>query len=601
MFKSLSDYVAALEQAGELIRVRRRVDPALEIAEITDRFSKAPGGGKALLFENTGTEFPVLTNLMGSHRRICMALGVGELEEIPARIEELFEEFSAPRQGWFEKLRMLPVLGELSGWLPRTRSGRGACQEVVWQGAEASLDRLPILTCWPHDGGAFVTLPLVHTLDPDTGIRNVGMYRMQRFDPHTTGMHWHRHKTGERHYRRHKELGRRMPVSVCLGGDPVYTYAATAPMPDGIDEYLLAGFLRGRAVELVKCRTNDLYVPADCDFVIEGWVDPAEEKVIEGDFGDHTGFYSLKDYYPQFHVSCITHRRGAIYPATLVGIPPQEDAWIARATERVFLAPMRISMMPELLDLWMPQEGVAHNLAVASIDKSYPGQAFKVASAMWGAGQMMFNKAMVVASGPLTPGALQQALDHFDPHTDLLFSRGTLDVLDHSTPTPGVGGKVAVDLTDRLPEEGAAPAAVPFAAPADSSHTRGFAQWRTVFTTLDPEEVIPSLHGVKFLVRIDPAIDLSALRPESLLWLALANIDPARDGQVSDLVDGSGCLTLDARRKTTHRWPNVVTMSPEVIEQVDRRWAELGLGEPLASPSLEYLPLVLPGGAEVSR
>lgn len=354
MYRNLAEYVAALEKAGELVRISVPVDPVLEIAELTDRQAKQPGGGKALLFENTETGFPVLTNMMGSERRICMALGVERLSEVGERIEALLADAMRPKAGWMDKLKMLPLLKEVSAWMPRSVSRRrGECQQVVRRGDEADLSELPVLKCWPHDGGRFVTLPLVHTVDPETGVRNVGMYRMQVFDSRTTGMHWHRHKTGERHYRQYEKWGERMPVAVCLGGDPVYTYCATAPLPDGIDEYMLAGFLRRRPVELVKCLTCDLRVPGDCDFVIEGYVDPAEPKAVEGDFGDHTGFYSLKDLYPRFHVTCITHRRDAVWPATLVGIPPMEDAYIQLATERIFLAPIRLAVAPEVVDLWM--------------------------------------------------------------------------------------------------------------------------------------------------------------------------------------------------------------------------------------------------------
>ena len=458
MYKTLSEYIAALERAGELVRVNVPVDPVLEIAELTDREAKSPGGGRALLFENTGTPFPVLTNMMGSDRRIAMALGVESVDLLTGRIEELFAALTSPRPDLFDKLRMLPLLGRMSRWLPREVKGRGVCQQVVLQGDAARLDLLPVLKCWPQDGGRFVTLPLVHTLDPDTGVRNVGMYRMQLFSPQTTGMHWHLHKTGERHYRTYQRLGKRMPVTVCLGGDPAYTYAATAPMPDNMDEYLLAGFLRERPVELVKCVTNDLRVPADCDIVIEGYVDPSEEKVIEGPFGDHTGFYSLEDYYPLFHVTAITHRRGAVYPATIVGVPPQEDAYIAKATEKIFLAPIRAAMLPEVRDLWMPEAGVAHNIAVVDIRTDYAGQALKAASSLWGAGQMMFNKFMVVtASGrPVRDvAALADLLRRIRIPDDLMFSRGPLDVLDHAAPETGLGGKlmcivVTVCTIDRL-------------------------------------------------------------------------------------------------------------------------------------------------------
>lgn len=574
MYKNLTEYIAALEQTGELIRISAPVDPVLEIAELTDRQAKQPGGGRALLFENTGTGFPVLTNMMGSERRICMALGVERLGEIGERIETLFAEAVRPKAGWMEKLRMLPLLGEAAQWMPRNVSRKGECQQVVLKGDEADLSRLPVLQCWPHDGGRFVTLPLVHTVDPQTGIRNVGMYRMQIFDRRTTGMHWHRHKTGERHYQEYKKRGERMPVAVCLGGDPAYTYCATAPLPDGVDEYLLAGFLRRRPVELVRCLTNELRVPADCDFVIEGYVDPAEAKVVEGDFGDHTGFYSLKDLYPQFHVTCITHRRGAVWPATLVGIPPMEDAWIQLASERIFLAPIRLAVAPEVRDLWMPPAGVAHNAVVCVIDKSYPGQAFKVANALWGAGQMGFNKFLVVLSAEDAVGVsgegyldvIHERLHRFDPTRDALFSRGVLDVLDHSAPQTGFGGKLCLDLTRKLPEEG---------------------------------DERPYRSEIPIEVLWDGFVREAGLDFDELLWLATGNTDPSRDVSITP----KGVLRVDARFKPSavdRGWPNVVTMSREIIERVDARWSEYGFtGSPLPSPSRRYLPLVRSDAAKL--
>lgn len=558
MYRNLRDFITILENSGELLRIKEFVDPVLEIAELTDRQSKSDGGGKALLFENTGTSFPILTNMMGSERRICMALSVDHLSQIEQRIDSLFHQVTSPKRGLMDKLRMLPLLKEVSDWMPQRSRDRGECQKNEIE----NLDLLPILRSWPHDGGRFVTLPLVHTLDPDTGNLNVGMYRMQQFSPLSTGMHWHKHKTGERHYQRYKALGRRMPVTVCMGGDPAYTYAATAPLPDGIDEYILAGFLRSRAVKLVKCRTNDIYVPDDCDFVIEGYVDPSEEKVIEGPFGDHTGFYSLEDHYPTFHVTCITHRQGAIYPATLVGIPPMEDAWIALATERIFLSPIRFAMAPEIRDLWMPIWGVAHNIAVVVIEKSYAGQGFKVASALWGAGQMSFNKFLIILSADLlkSSGApytelIRERLHYFDPDQDTIFSKGVLDVLDHTSSVMGFGGKMCIDLTTKTIEEG-----------SERSY----------------RERIP------ISVKFDDSI--GRLDETELIWIAAGNIDAMRDIQIVD-----GELVMDARSKlgTGFRpFPNVVTSDIATIELVDRRWAEYGIGEFIESPSRRYLHLV---------
>ena len=568
MYKNLTDYIGALERAGELARVRVPVDPQFEIAELTDRESKRPGGGRALLFENTGTAFPVLTNMMGSDRRIAMALSVERLGELTERIDALFGELTSPKPSLMDKLRMLPVLEKMSRWLPRNRGGRGACQQVVLTGEEARLSLLPVLRCWPHDGGRFVTLPLVNTVDPDSGVRNVGMYRMQILSEHTTGMHWHLHKTGERHYRRYAELGRRMPVAVCLGGDPAYTYAATAPMPDNMDEYLLAGFLRRRPVELVRCLTSDLRVPGDCDFVIEGYVDPAEPKTTEGPFGDHTGFYSLEDAYPVFHVTAVTHRRGAVYPATIVGVPPQEDAYIAKATEKIFLAPIRRAMLPEVRDLYMPVQGAAHNIAVVDIVRNYPGQALKVASSLWGAGQMMFNKYMAVASSGRDvrdPEVLRQLLRRVRVPEDVVLSRGPLDVLDHAAP----------------------------------------ASWG-VLLLYAASSVVPDVpaflrrHGVSYLP-LAVLLDAGAygFSYGDLLWLASSNCDPSRD-----VASSGGTAIFDARTKAggvngfARRWPNVVASSPETIARVDARWEEYGLGPRTESPSLRYLKLQRRASAE---
>lgn len=454
-YNGMKEFAALLEREGELVRCTARVDPVLEITEIADRFSKQPGGGKALLFEDTGSPFPLLINALGSERRMALALGRPSLEEIGEEINTIFRGLVSSKTGWWDKLSLLPLLGEMASWMPKKVKGRGRCQEVVMDPPDLGL--LPVLQCWPADGGRFITLPAVHTLDPDTGAPNTGMYRMQLFGGTLTGMHWHRHKTGANHYEKYKSLGRRMPVTVTLGGDPSYVYAATAPMPENMDEYLLAGFLRKKQVRLVQCLTNALWVPCDVDFVIEGYVDPGEELIWEGPFGDHTGFYSLADYYPRFHVTCITHRRDAVYPATIVGVPPMEDAWIGKATERIFTTPIRLTMIPELVDMDLPFAGVAHNLSVVKINKSYPGQAVKVMHALWGAGQMMFNKILVVADSDADVHDYQVMAQlfarWFDPEYSLHFSRGPLDVLDHSSQLFAYGSKVGIDLTAPLPGE----------------------------------------------------------------------------------------------------------------------------------------------------
>lgn len=606
MYGSLREYIDTLERHGELLRVGARVSPRFEIAEITDRMAKSEGGGKALLFENTGTEFPVLTNMMGSDRRMALALGAESLDDIARRIDSMLGRALAPKGSLVDKLRMLPLLADMSRWFPREASGRGACQQVVLKGDEADIGRLPLLRSWEHDGGPFVTLPMVNTVDPESGIRNVGMYRMQRFDARSTGMHWHIHKTGARHYDAYRRMGRRMPVVVTLGGDPAYTYAATAPMPDNMDEYLLAGFLRRRPVRLVRALTCDIRIPEDCDFVIEGYVDPAEPKVVEGDFGDHTGFYSLKDLYPLFHITAITHRRDAVYPATVVGVPPQEDAYIAKATEKIFLAPIRMAVQPEVEDLWMPTADTAHNLAVVSIAKRYEGQAHKVAQALWGAGQMMFNKYLVIASSSThirSFATLAALLRRADTARSIIRSEGVLDVLDHATATCGFGGKLAFDLTDvdiSTPTE-------PIATPRTARPAGGIELFDTRFVescgllvlyaapdrpdVADAERYLAEndIRGMKYVALFDYAA-AGTMTAEDLLWLAAANTDPRRD--VRHLSGGE--LLIDARSKhpsvegNPPRFPNVVASSTETIRAVDERWEEYGLGERIESPSRRY-------------
>ncbi len=455
-YNGLQSFIDRLDESGELLRITSPVNPELEITEITDRISKLPGGGKALLFTNTGTRFPLLINALGSEKRMALAFGRENLGSVEEEIFTLFHRLTSPKGNLWDKLKLLPDLQEVSSWMPRRLKGRGKCQEVVMDPPDPGL--LPVLKCWPADGGRFITLPVVHTLDPETGAPNAGMYRMQLFGHNLTGMHWHKHKTGAAHYLKYKAAGKIMPVTVTLGGDPVYTYAATAPMPDNMDEYLLAGFLRKKQVRLVKCLTNDLFVPEDADFVMEGFVDPSEALIQEGPFGDHTGFYSLADGYPRFHVTCITHRKDAVYPATIVGIPPMEDAWIGKATERIFLSPIRLTMIPELIDMDLPFAGVAHNISIVKIRKTYPGQAIKVMNALWGAGQMMFNKILVVVdegSVDIHDYAVLARLfkDNFDPVYSLHFSKGPLDILDHSSQKFAFGAKVGIDLTRPFPEE----------------------------------------------------------------------------------------------------------------------------------------------------
>ena len=451
-YKDLQDFLKHLDQNGEIRRIDAELDPYLEIAEVTDRVSKK--FGPALLFQNVkGSKFPVLTNMYGSYKRMNMALDSENLDALGERIHE-YLEIERP-DGIIKKLQMIPKISKLTNIFP-DHVKKGCCQDVVLTGDAVDLSILPVLTTWPGDAGPFITLPVVYTKNPETGVRNAGMYRMQVFDKNTTGMHWHRHKGGAYHYHLAEKLGQRLEVAVAIGPDPAVTYAATAPIPDEIDEMLFAGFLRNKPVELVKCKTVDLEVPATSQFVLEGYVDPKERR-REGPFGDHTGYYSLADDYPVFHVTAITHRNDAIYPATLVGPPPMEDCFIGKATERLFL-PLIKKQLPEVVDMNLPLEGVFHNLCFVSIDKRYPGQARKVMYALWGMGQMMFTKIIVVVDKNINVQNVSEVLwrigNNVDPRRDVAILEGPLDALDHASPLAFYGGKMGIDATKKGPEDG---------------------------------------------------------------------------------------------------------------------------------------------------
>jgi 4-hydroxy-3-polyprenylbenzoate decarboxylase len=619
-FNGLITFVDFLESRGDLSRVSCSVDPVLEITEIADRMVK--NGGKALLFENTGTVFPLLINAFASDERMAAAISRSSLDDTGREIFSLVDSISQA-QGFSGKLLRLPGMLNLLRLSPRRKRGRGECQEVVEPVVD--LGMLPVLKCWPHDGGRFITLPLVHTRHPETGSTNLGMYRMQVMSRDTTGMHWHRHKTGARHYEAWKRRGGRMPVTVTLGGDPVYTYSATAPLPEDISEYLLAAFLRHKRVTLVKCLTNDLWVPADSDIVIEGYIDTSEARVTEGPFGDHTGFYSLADQYPLFHVTCITHRKNAIYPATVVGVPPMEDAWMGKATEKIFLAPIRLTIAPEIRELHMPVAGVAHNLVIVSIEKTFPGQGMKVLSSLFGAGQMMLSKYIIVVSSPVHVNDYRAVADAFFSNVrleaDLLVTRGPLDVLDHSSDTFSVGGKLGIDATVKLSEERIEEFhSVPLLLLTDAEVTgdiitgmKTFAEYGqpvVVLTVrkppegLDMHQLAASLPAPLTLAgTVTIAVDDGAGTddPAMVTWLVTGNSDPARDLYHLE----GGALFLDATSKTDsipafpREWPNVVCSDMETIALVDRRWNEYGTGSFLESPSLKLLPLVKPGEASV--
>jgi 4-hydroxy-3-polyprenylbenzoate decarboxylase len=483
-FESFRDFVAQLDRAGELKHIAQPVATELEITELADREMKSPNGGKALLFEKptvngTVSPFPLAINTMGSHKRMAMSLGANSVDEVAAELGSLMK--AKPPTSFREAIKLLGQALDLRHAKPRIVKD-GPCKEVIhkfdesresrvesWPKAPSvsepstfnlqpsTLLNLPIQKCWPLDGGRFITLPCVVTKDPDTGERNVGMYRIQIYDDRTTGMHWQLQKVGARHGRRYYETGTRMPVAIFLGGDPVFTFAATAPLPDGLDEFLLAGYLRKKSVELVKCETNDLEVPANADFVIEGYVDPKEPLRDEGPFGDHTGYYTLPEPYPVFHVTAITHRKDAVYPATIVGMPPMEDFYIGGASVKLFLPIFKMNF-PEIVDIALPAEGVFHNLVFVGIKKSYPMQAYKIMHGLWGMGQMMFTKYIVVVDADVdvhnTRDVLFRLCANTDPQRDSIFTKGPSDVLDHATSEMAIGTKMGIDATRKLAGEG---------------------------------------------------------------------------------------------------------------------------------------------------
>ena len=641
-YRNQQQFIDALEREGELLRIKTFVDPNLEMAEITDRMSKQPGGGKALLFENTGYDFPVLMNAYGSEKRMCMALGVRHLDDVAKEIESLFKLLSAPKEGILDKLRMLPKLGQFSSWMPAVKSGRGECQDIVMSetplpsggvwGGPPDITKLPVITCWPKDGGPFVTLPVIHTKDPNTNTRNVGMYRMQVFDKTLTGMHWHKHKVSAKHFNEYKKLNKRMPVAVALGGDPVYAYAATAPLPENVDEYMLAGFLRKKKVELVKCITQpEIEVPADADFIIEGYVDPDDEMIWEGPFGDHTGYYSLPDWYPRFHITAITHKKNAVYPATIVGIPPQEDAWLGKATERIFLAPIKMTLIPEIVDMDMPVEGVFHNLVIAKIKKDYAGQGQKVMNAMWGAGQMMFNKILVLVDGEIKIQDYEELAKYvfrnINPSTDIYFSQGPMDVLDHSCSKLGFGGKMCIDGTSKHDEETDEGSAFGMQNPELSEKLirDKFPEIHHVNLSLLKKEIacviisvkkdrkghmkelheqlcsLEEMSGVKMILYVEHTVDANDL--PTALWRFCNNLDPKRDSHINkrptsnlkpQTSNYTACIGFDGTRKTKEHddfnrdWPNIIVADNDTIKAVDAKWSDLNIGKFIPSPSLKF-------------
>ena len=451
-YSSLREFVNVLDGADELKRIKAKVSPELEVAEITDRVSKAEG--PALLFENVeGSDIPLLINAFGSYKRMAMALGVKDINEIADEIEGMIK--IGPPESLIDKVKILGILAKLTNFPPKNVR-RGACQEVVFTGDRVSLDRLPIIKCWPLDAAPYITLPQVFTHSLKTGQRNVGTYRLQKLDERTLAMHWQIHHDGAGHHREYRAAGAKMPVAVAIGGDPVMSYIGTAPLPSGIDELLFAGFLRKANVPMVKCKTIDMRIPADVDIVIEGYIEP-DETCVEGPFGDHTGFYSLPEEYPVFHVTAITHRKKPIYQTIIVGKPPMEDCYMGKVTERIFL-PLIKMQLPEVVDMNLPLFGVFHNFALIAIDKRYPFHAKKIMHSIWGLGQLMFSKIIIVVDKHVNVQNVEEVFfyvgSNVDPKRDVTIVEGPVDVLDHAAPLIGAGSKMGIDATTKWREEG---------------------------------------------------------------------------------------------------------------------------------------------------
>lgn len=601
MYRDLKSFINTLDVAGELVHIAALTDPILEISKKTDSESKKPGGGKALFFSNVrGSDFPVATNLFGSPRRIKMAMNVDNLDDLGRKVRR-YTEFSPPRS-IKETIRLLLMAKDILRYFPRRFRGKHPpCQQVIYKGNDVDLGRLPVLQCWPKDAGRFVTLPLVITRSMTTGKRNVGMYRMQIYDKNTTGMHWHIHKDGAHYYDEYARSGHRMPVAVAIGADPATVYSATAPLPQGLDEMMLAGFIRNQPVRLTQCVTNDLLVPAEAEFILEGYVDPGETR-REGPFGDHTGFYSPADDYPVFHVTALTHRKNPIYQTTLVGRPPMEDCYLAYATERLFL-PMLQTVMPEIKDYHFPWEGVFHNIAIVSIKKAFAGHAQKVINGLWGQGQMSFCKTIVVVDDDILPNNTEQVVqllvDRVDTDTDLTFSAGILDVLDHSSPYPNFGQKLGIDLTLRVDGEPTRKKNIwnPYRPlskrAADTIRSRvdvivdlnelaiGRSEknkrcWRIIAMAVRSSKSITGkklaeavssqdvLQPGDVAVLFDDPVDLSD--SSGLLWRLFNNVDPGRDLYISEnriIVNACRKRPIDGHRR---EWPEALTFDTGLPE-----------------------------------
>jgi 4-hydroxy-3-polyprenylbenzoate decarboxylase len=608
---SLQDFIEILRQKDELIEINSYVNLELEVTEIVDRISKSNDFNKAILFTNNGTEFPLLINAFGNETRISLALHQSCMTDVEKKIESLFSMLTPPKS-FMDKLSVLRKIASMGKLLPKVISRKGKCQQVIHLNPD--LNMLPILKCWTFDGGKFITLPMVHTKDVYTGKRNVGMYRMQVFSDTTTGMHWHIHKTGAMHYEEAKKSGKKIPIAVTLGGDPVYTYCASAPLPEGMDEYLLAGFLRNKHVKLVKCLTQDIEVPEDCDIVLEGYVDTTEPLHLEGPFGDHTGFYSLPDRYPVFHVTAITHRENAVYPTTIVGIPPQEDYWFIKASERIFFPLLKKTLLPEILDMRMPSWGVAHNLVMVQIEPRYPQHASKVAHALWGNGQMMLNKILIITNQPLTDLSglfeMMALLPYWKKR--MVISFGPMDVLEHAGIKPIEGGKLFFDAVLNETDTKLAQQEINTAdltkcvelAFSPSACNSVFALFGIFILSVDANFKVNTdtlknvfqqtsfpINEIR-IIFVDKSLQMDEM--PLLMWHFLANFDPSVDFNIISIGNQLDILLFNGAVKSRNGRviPNPVISTQETIDKIDSMWSEIMKIPLISSPSLRVKKLL---------
>lgn len=606
-YKDIQAFMKKIEDKGQLKRITVEVDSDLEITEITDRISKE--GGPALLFENVkGSKYPVLINAMGSFERMSLALGVEKLEDVEKDIANLINMQNYTKIP--NIIKSVPNLMRLLAVFPWKFPVKGACQEVIEH--DVDLSTIPVLKCWPDDGGKFITLPLVMTKDPDTGVQNTGMYRMQVYDKNTTGMHWHWHKDGREIYDKYRKIGGKMPVSVAIGCDPAITFSAISPLPKMIDEMMFAGYLRKWPVKMVKSITNDIYVPADSEFVLEGYVDVNEPLRLEGPFGDHTGYYSLADMYPVFHVTCITHKKNAVYPTTIVGRPPMEDCYMSIATERAFL-PLLKMIYPEIVDYSLPFEGVFHNCVIVSIKKRFPGQGKKIMNSLWGMGQMMYAKMIIVVDENINPhdikSVAKQVFESIDMTRDLVFSEGPLDALDHASNQDHYGYRLGIDATKKFNVERKdvkwnyklqeSKELNDYLSSCKNISSFNYPMKNVLQGALivsinkkkpnEAKKIISELWAHedmkynKLLIIVDEDVDAKDI--SKVAWKVFNNIDAKRDMIISEVNLEGECfghrMGIDATKKWhseghNREWPDDIVMCSEIKEKVTKRWREYG-------------------------